>query len=136
MKILEQIEEIFNQYELEPIDLEGKFPNVYRYLDIYPHELQKFMSDKHDSYLVNKYREHIPQGWYGFAIGHPIIPEWCEIIDKTLELCIQIDPDFEIHQIKLKFGRICFYVFSDKITDTHDVEVLFANRLYDRALIW
>ena len=86
--------------------------------------------------LNKKYREYIPQGWYGFDIGTPIIPAWMEIIDNIVELCVENDPDFEIHQIKLKFGGICFYVYSNVIDDIHDIEYLILNTLNDRALIY
>ena len=59
-----------------------------------------------------------------------------EIIEKILDLCILNDPDFEIHQIKLKFGGIRFYVQSNVIEDIFDVESLIENTFYDRALIF
>jgi hypothetical protein len=87
-------------------------------------------------FLIKKYRQHIPKGHYGFSIGEPIIPQWNEILDKIVEVCIAADPNFEIRQVKLKFGGICFYVHSDVIEDLHEVEVQIGNTLFDRGLIY
>jgi hypothetical protein len=136
MKILTNVEEIFAKYDLKPIKLSKEYKDIYQYLREYPVEWEKYESKKNDSYFLKKYGEYIPKGWYGFDIGKPIIPEWMEIIDEIVELCIENDPDFEIHQIKLKFGAICFYVHSDVIEDIHDVELMLMNNLFDKALIY
>jgi len=136
MKILDKVQEIFSQYQLNELTFPDENKNVYEFLQSYPEFKKDFVSEKNDMFLIKKYRKHIPQGWYGFSIGEPIVPQWNEIIDKILELCIASDPDFEIHQIKLKFGGICFYVHSDVIEDLHEVEVLISNTLFDRALIY
>ena len=59
-----------------------------------------------------------------------------DILDEILELCTENDTDFEIHQIKLKFGGIRFYVHSDIIEDINDVEMCIEDNLYDPALIY
>lgn len=136
MNILPQVEKVFQEIPFEQISIPDGFKNLYHYLDAFPHEKQKYSPLKEDVYFLRKYRNHIPQGWYGFSIGEPVPPEWNEIIDKILEICVQNDPDFEIHQIKMKFGGIRFYTFSEIIEDLHDVEVTIANRLFDKTLIW
>ena len=136
MKILEKIQEIFNQYELKPIELPEGCKNLYDYLRVNPEEGKNYKSEIDDVDLNKKYRKHIPKGWYGFDIGTPIIPIWVEIIDKIVEVCTTADPDFEIHQIKLKFGGIRFYTGSDIIEDLFDVERLIEHNLFDRALIY
>jgi hypothetical protein len=136
MRILSNVEEIFAKYDLKPIEVPTGFRSVYDYLRANPLEREKFESEKNDSYFLKKYCDYIPKGWYGFDIGTPIVPEWMEIIDEIVEICTEIDPDFEIHQIKLKFGAICFYVHSSNIEDIHDVEILIMNNLFDRALIY
>ena len=135
MKILTNVEEIFAKYDLKAIKLPKEYKNVYQYLRDNPDD-KTYFTEKDDGYFLKKYCDYIPQGWYGFSMGNPIIPEWCEIIDDILELCTEIDEDFEIHQIKLKFGAICFYVHSVNIEDIHDVEILIMNNLFDRALIY
>jgi len=137
MKILNEVEEIFAQYELKPIKLPDGFKNIYLYHDKYPEDCTiLYNPDITDRFLNEKYADYIPHGWYGFDVGTPIIPEWMEILDKIVELCTELDPDFEIHQIKLKFGGICFYVHSNVIEDIHKVEMRIGDTLFDAALIY
>lgn len=136
MKILDKVQEIFNQYELKQLMLPEGHKNVYTFLSAYPEFGKDFKSLIEDCDLNIKYRKHIPKGWYGFDIGTPIIPEWMYIIDKVVETCVDADPNFEIHQIKLKFGYICFYCNSNVIDDLHEVECLLARKLQDNALIY
>jgi hypothetical protein len=136
MKILDKVQEIFNQHELKPLTLPEGHKDVYSFLRDYPEFKKDFESPKTDGYFINKYRTYIPVGHYGFSIGSPIIPEWCEIIDEILELCIAEDPNFEIKQVKIKFGTMHFNVYSDIIEDYHGVDRLIMNTLFDRALIF
>ena len=137
MKILNEIEEIFAKYDLKSIKLPDGFKNIYQYHDKNQEDC-KFIYNPQvtDKILNKKYADYIPHGWYGFDVGTPIIPEWMEILDKIVELCTEIDPDFEIHQIKLKFGGIRFYVYSEIIDDIHDIEMLIEDKLFDTALIY
>jgi len=136
MKLLSNVQEIFNQYQLNELIFPDDNKNVYEFLQSYPEFKKDFVSEKNDMYLIKKYRKYISAGHYGFSIGEPIVPTWNEIIDKILELCIANDLNFEIHQIKLKFGGICFYVHSNVIEDIFDVELLIESTLHDRALIY
>jgi hypothetical protein len=137
MKLLTDVEKIFADYDLKPIILPKGVKNIYHYNDSNPADCTLLYNPiVTDGYLNKKYREYIPHGWYGFDIGTPIIPAWMEIIDKIVELCVENDPDLEIHQIKLKFGEICFYVYSNVIEDILDVEILILHKLFDRALIY
>ena len=136
MKILNEVEQIFEEYDLKPIKLPDGFKNIYDYLRAHPEEKEKYVPQINDGYLLKKYAEYIPRGWYGFDVGAPIVPEWMEIIDKVVELCTELDQDFEIHQIKLKFGGIRFYVESGLIEDIFDVELYIENKLYDRTLVY
>ena len=136
MKLLDKVQEIFNQYELKPIELPAEFKNVYMFLSAYPEFKKDFKPEKNDSYLMRRYRDHIPRGWYGFDIGEPIVPVWSTIIEQIVDVCLEADPNFEIHQVKLKFGTIHFNVYSDIIEDYHDVDRLIMNTLFDRALIY
>jgi len=136
MKILDKVQKIFNQYELKPIELPTEFKNVYVFLRAYPEFRKDFEPEKDDSYLIRRYRDHIPKGWYGFDIGSPIVPVWSTIIEQIVDVCLEADPNFEIHQIKIKFGGILFYVHSETIEDVHEVESLIGTMLFDRALIY
>jgi hypothetical protein len=138
MKILDKIIEVFNQYELKPIDIPKEYQNLYLYLDNNINKEKDYFPNPEltDGYLFDKYRKNIPHGWYGFSIGSPIIPAWGEILDKVLEICIANDPNFEIYQIKLKFGGIRFYVHSEIIEDINDVENYITDKLFDEKLIY
>ena len=79
-----------------------------------------------------KYKQYIPEGWYGLGFDIPVVTEY---LDEVLQDLITI-PGFELHQIKLKFGGIRFYVNSSVIEDIFDVENFIENTLYDRALVY
>jgi len=136
MKIIYKVQEIFNQYELKPIEVPKDYKNVYMFLFDFPEFKKNFKSEIEDCDLNEKYKLRIPTGWYGFDIGTPIVPAWMEIIDKIVEACVAVDPHFQIHQIKIKFGGIRFYVHSDIIEDINEVEYLIDTTLFDKALIY
>ena len=71
--------------------------------------------------IPEKWREHVGKGWYGFDMGWA--PDnWFKIIDEFLDQIKQVDPDFQIHQIKIKFGGIRIYLgFSGKITEDKSI---------------
>lgn len=65
--------------------------------------------------LLHKWKAYIPTGWYGFSLGEPCPHVWYKLIDEFLEYFIKLQGDgkindFEIHQIKIKFGGLRFYV--------------------------
>jgi len=52
-----------------------------------------------------KYKNYIPNGWYGLGFS---IPDVTDYLDKEMEDLILI-PGFELHQVKLKFNMARFY---------------------------
>lgn len=137
MKLLNNIEKIVAKYDLKPIKLPDGYKNLYDYLNKCPEDkTADYLSLTNDRYLNEKYADYIPHGWYGFDVGTPIIPIWMNIIDEIVELCIENDPDFEIHQIKLKYGGIRFYVYSEIIEDIYDIEMYIEDKLFDATLIY
>ena len=62
-----------------------------------------------DLLLFWKWAYRVGKGWYGFNLGH-IPPVWTEMLDEFLCWLEIQRPDFEIHQIKMKFGVLRFYV--------------------------
>ncbi len=56
-----------------------------------------------DLLLFWKWAYRVGKGWYGFNLGH-IPPVWTEMLDEFLCWLEIQRPDFEIHQIKMKFG--------------------------------
>jgi len=135
MKLLPEVKKIIDSYNLKPIKLPDKYINVYQYQKDYPN-VKDFDSEKDDIYFFNKYDNHIPEGWYGFSLGDPIVPEWCDIIEKILDVLIKNDPKLEIHQIKVKYGYVCFYCQTNIIEDIDDIEILIANELTEPKLIY
>ena len=136
MKIIDKVTAIFSEYELKPLEFPVGHKDIYSYLREFPDKKPNYKTNKTDSYFINKYRNHISLGHYGFSIGTPIIPEWNEILEKIFDLCIETDPEFKIQQIKIKFGGVCFYVESQVIEDILDIEILIGKKLRDSALIY
>ena len=136
MKLLKEITEIFDKYKLEPIQLPDGHANIYMYLEYFPECKEKYTQKNVDGNFIKKYRKYIPSGWYGFAIGDVIPKEWIDAINDVLDELIKIDPKFEIHQIKMKFGGIRFYVESEIIEDIFKIERLVELKLFDKALIY
>ena len=52
-----------------------------------------------------KYKQYIPEGWYGLGFN---ISDVTDYLDNVMEELILI-PGFELHQIKLKFNTARFY---------------------------
>jgi hypothetical protein len=53
-----------------------------------------------------KYKQYIPNGWGGLEFD---IPQVTDFLDSIMERGMVNLPDFELHQIKLKFGMCRFY---------------------------
>ena len=136
MKCLSDIKKIIDSYNIETVKLPEGYKNIYQLIRDIPEVKENFVSDKNDMFLIKKYCNNISQGHYGFSIGEPTNPKWNEAIDEILEFCISKDPNFQIMQIKVKFGFMCFYVKSDVIKDIHNIEVLIMKTLSDKAIIY
>lgn len=135
-KVKEKVLAIIKKYDLKPIKLPEGHRNVYWYIREDEKRAKEFESEITDHELNLKYAKLIPRGWYGFDVGTPIVPDWMKIIKEVTEMCVSIDPNFEIHQVKLKYGRICYYVVSSIIEDTDEIDSILENNLYDVALIY
>ena len=119
VKLLAKVEEILKKYDLNDL-IECKLAKNGDYLDCPD--------------LITKYRKFIPRGWYGFAMDD--IKTWTYALDEVLALLTKEDPDFEIHQIKTKFGGLRFYVESDVIEDLMEIESAIEDSMYDESLIY
>jgi hypothetical protein len=53
-----------------------------------------------------KYKQYIPNGWGGLEFD---IPQVTDFLDSIMERGMVNLPDFQLHQIKLKFGMCRFY---------------------------
>ena len=79
-----------------------------------------------DTFLFQKWAYRVPKDWYGFSLGNvPFV--WALIIDDFLKEIEKECPDFEIHQIKLKYGGLRFHLNlnskDDKIINKINTEI-------------
>jgi len=137
MKPIEKVQEILDKYDLD-VHIPEKYATVYKYRIAEPEKCEKEFcsSEITDRTLFEKYEKYIPKGWYGFSIGDPTPPNWYKCLDEVLEYLTKEDPEFEIHQIKTKFGGIRFYVESQNIEHIWDICALIERAMYDRKLIY
>ncbi len=86
---------------------------------------KKIKNDFHpDVYLFQKWAHKVGKNWYGFALGNTVPLVWAQIIDDFLEELNKVAPDFEIHQMKLKFGGLRFYVDLKEFSSGKDYEFI------------
>lgn len=135
MKALEKINEIRNGFNFE-YHIPEEYKNVYLYLKDFPEKRSEFQPTLTDTDLINLYKDYIGFRHYGFSIGSPTPPQWIDYLVKVIEYLISIDPNFKINQIKMKFGGIRFYCYSDVIEDLHDIERYISEDLYDPKFIF
>ena len=68
---------------------------------------------RRDSYesdwiMFSKWAYRVGKGWYGFSLGS--VPRvWTDVLDEFLSWLESQCPDFEIHQVKIKFRKLRFY---------------------------
>lgn len=97
-------------------------------------------------YLLDKWRDRIPKGWYGFSLGSPCPHDWYKIIDEFLDYLVELEKQdkiekFEINQIKIKFGGLRFYVSCGCADEEFEEFVKLQinkleNHLFDKKLIY
>ena len=140
MKLLKDVEKIFKKkyrpFTMPDENSDVRYKNIFKYIEDHPEEKSNFVHTKNDKYFIQKYKENITVGYYGFDTNSYTPENWADILDNVLELCIENDPKFEIHQIKLKFGAIRFYVVSKTIEDIYEIEKFISSKFYSPYLIY
>lgn len=69
----------------------------------------RFILFSSDIFLFQKWAYRVGKGWYGFDLGD--IPRaWADVLDDFLVWVESQCPDFEIRQVKIKFGGLRFYI--------------------------
>ena len=64
--------------------------------------------------LNEKFKNHIPKGWYGFGgLGYPIPLIWFKVLEEFTDNLVEAFPDIELLQIKIKFSGLRFYTNSN-----------------------
>ena len=134
MKLLKEVQKIFKKKYCEFEIPDNSFPNIYKYIEAFPEEKQKYVSKKNNQYFIDKYKSYVTAGYYGFEVNSYMPECWRDIIDDVLELFIKNDPSFEIHQIKMKFGSIRFYVVTKNIEDLHEINIFMDDKFYSPYL--
>jgi hypothetical protein len=62
-----------------------------------------------DVLLFSKWAYRVGKGWYGFDLGD--VPRvWGDVLDDFLLWLETQCPDFEIHQVKIKYGKLRVYI--------------------------
>ena len=94
-----------------------------------------------DLHLFMKWAYRVGKGWYGFALGREVPFVWARIIDDFLDEIEKEAPNFEIHQIKVKFGGLRFYVDlkledKEKVKTINDEIVKLCAILYNENLMY
>ena len=94
-----------------------------------------------DVYLFQKWHEKIAPKWYGFSLSNDVPFIWATIIDEFLIWLEKECPNFEIHQIKLKWGGLRFYVSVENVTkkqftNIHDEISKLEDWLQNPALVY
>lgn len=51
----------------------------------------------------------VPSGWSGISVG----PGWADIVLEADAALAKLNPDYEINQVKEKYGQLCFYCSLD-----------------------
>jgi len=87
-----------------------------------------------DIILFQKWAYRVEKGWYGFALSDAP-NSWAIIIDEFLAELEKSMPKFKIHQIKLKFGGLRFYVcLYDELEDASRVDSVQADIIFEEIL--
>lgn len=62
-----------------------------------------------DVVLFMKWAYRVGKGWYGFSLGN--VPRvWTDVLDEFFEWLEKQRPDYEIHQVKMKFRSMRIYL--------------------------
>ena len=75
----------------------------------YKDDLELGTSYETDLWLFEKWAYRVGKGWYGFSLGNvPYV--WRLVLDEFLKWIEKQQPDFEIHQVKMKFYQLRLYL--------------------------
>jgi hypothetical protein len=111
-------------------------------------EIEKYRKESEglESGLLNKYKDHIEKGHYGFSFGSPIPKVWLQIIDEFLEYLISLEKNgkisnFKIQQYKLKFGGLRAYCSwqtdDEELREFIELQInKLESHLFDKKLIY
>mgnify|MGYP003644601362 FL=1 len=86
------------------------------------------------SFLDAKWSHIVPEGWYGFALSPQDPLVFYIVVDVLTEYLNSKIEDFEVHQVKIKFGGLRYYtnVTEEYYPLVQEIEAL----LHDDELIY
>lgn len=121
----DRVDKLIAKYKLAPNSYYKESPYDGVYPDISKAELM----------LVENWQNRTKKGWYGISIGQPCPESWFAFLNEFLYIVEKYNKDFEILQIKMKYGSIRIYL--DKISDeTQDEVSKVQSFLHDRFLVY
>lgn len=88
-----------------------------------------------DNVLRQKFNSKVPTGWSGINLCSPTPHTWFDVIEEFLEYVETKCPNFEILQIKIKFGGLRMYLNNISL-DVHKEVVALEKLLFDKKLIY
>jgi len=86
--------------------------------------------------LNDKFKKHIPKGWYGFGgLGYPMPLIWFKVIEEFTDDLVDKFPDIELLQIKIKMGSVRYHTNNNSPGVREDISKL-EKVLSDKHLIY
>lgn len=132
---MSKVQELIEEYNLTPNSYYTESPYTKEWLDKTKVILPSIIYNKAENALRKRWGSRISKDWYGFNLGIPIPLVWYIVIDKFLEYIEQKCPEFEIYQIKLKFGGLRMYLGKISKEIQQEIDNL-ENVLTDKYLIY
>ena len=134
---MNKAEELIEKYKL--------VPDHYYDLPAYPIDFSPYKEIREDDNyegllrlkkLKERFGKRVPPRWYGFdGLGIPTPIIWYDVLAEFLEYVEQQCPDFEIYQIKIKFGGIRIYL--GNITNDVQQEIFeLTSAMVDAKLVY
>lgn len=100
-----------------------------------PYKQEVGQCSKGELALLENWSHHVAKGWYGISLGQPTPDSWFRFLDAFLRLVRDYNPNFEIHQIKMKFGGLRCYLGNIN-EETRELVSQVEEIMYDDELIY
>lgn len=85
--------------------------------------------------LLENWQYRAKKGWYGISIGQPAPDSWFLFLNEFFKLVEKNSPNFEILQVKIKFGSIVIYL-ENVSKEVHDSIDMIQKVMCDKFLIY
>jgi len=135
---MNKAEEIIKKYSLVPNSYYPDGVNPYDFRTGKHTDMDNHIAEQNDLYkkYSQKWKDYVPEKWYGWGgLGNPTPVSWYLAIDEFLEYVKEIDPEFKILQLKIKFGSLRMYLNSTK-QEVHELCHILEESMFDEKLIY